>query len=395
MKFIQYLFLGFFLLLFLSGLTAQQDINGSFEHDGETRDFIIHLPTGYQDGVVLPMVINMHGFGSNNFQQQLYTSFDLIADAENFIVVYPQGLVRTTAWGATGASWDAYFGTGVDDLGFLDKLIDHLYTFYNIDLARVYATGMSNGGFMSYRLACELSERIAAIASVTGAMVFQQFNNCTPDRPVPIMEVHGTSDNTVPYSGIQFLTPSIPEVVAFWVEHNNCITPQETTDIPDINMTDNTTTSIDAYTCDDDTEVLFYTIQNGGHTWPGAVPIPSLGNTSLDFIGSQHIWDFFDKHSHPNPKGGTLLADETPLTFAPEGVSVFPNPANETLFIRYEQREDLEVRILNVAGQPIREYGPLEGRFFSELSIAGLATGMYFIEVKTPSSTSITKIYKQ
>ena len=109
----------------------------------------------------------------------------------------------------------------VDDIGFLNSLIDFLGNEYNIDLDRVYSTGFSNGGYMSYTLACELSDKIAAIASVTGSMYINQPILCNPERPIPVMQIHGTMDLTVPYIGSN-TSESINDVISFWVNFNEC-----------------------------------------------------------------------------------------------------------------------------------------------------------------------------
>lgn len=170
--------------------------------------------------------------------------------------------------------------------------------YYDIDLNRVYSTGMSMGGFMSYRLACELSERIAAIASVTGLLAAFP---CTPARPLPVLQIHGTADGTVPYSGVS-------STISFWVGENNCPVSPVITNLPDINSTDASTVTKSYYGfCDDSTEVILYTVNNGGHTWPDAAI--NIGVTNRDFNANSEVWNFFKKYALENEESGCSIQD--------------------------------------------------------------------------------------
>jgi hypothetical protein len=157
-------------------------------------------------------VLNFHGYTSNDFEQMWYGDFRPIADTAGFLVVHPMGTVDLVG----NTHWNVGWGLStVDDIGFTSALIDSLAAQYNINQDRIYSTGMSNGGFMSYQLACELSDRIAAIASVTGSFNVNQLTTCHPDHQMPVMEIHGTADPTVPYDGNALFAP-IPSVVNFW-----------------------------------------------------------------------------------------------------------------------------------------------------------------------------------
>jgi polyhydroxybutyrate depolymerase len=138
---------------------------------GIYRNYRLYIPAIYTGASARPLIINMHGYTSNAIQQQLYSNFGPIADTANFLMVYPNG---TSSGGSQ--FWNAGISPlGVNDISFLSNLIDSLKAQYNIDLNRVYSTGMSNGGFMSHTLACELSNRITAIASVTGSIFVSQY----------------------------------------------------------------------------------------------------------------------------------------------------------------------------------------------------------------------------
>ena len=156
-------------ILFIFSLNAgfsQTTIISGFEMDGLERTYRIYIPEIYNDGYAVPLVLNLHGYGSNGFEQELYGDFRPIADTANFIIVSPDGALD--GFGAT--HWNTFGTSSVDDVNFLSALIDTVASQYNLDHSRIYSTGMSNGGFMSYKLACQLSGRIAAVASVTGTI---------------------------------------------------------------------------------------------------------------------------------------------------------------------------------------------------------------------------------
>ncbi len=375
------------LLFFIIIKINAQDIGGSLEHDGATRNYTLHIPPGYSPGMSLPLVINMHGLGSSASQQAFYTTFNFVADTANFLVVYPQGL-EATLNGQTATHWNADFGTGVDDVGFINKLIDVIYTEYNIDLERVYSTGMSNGGFMSYLLACQLSDRITAIASVTGAMPFPTSQNCVANRAVPVMQIHGTNDLTVPISGSPGFYPPISQTVDWWVDHNNCnMTPTETT-VPDNDPSDGATAMFQHYTGgDENSEVIYYIIENGGHTWPGAFSVGSLGVTCQDFRASVRIWEFFLKHKHPNPAAGTIVSTKD---IEVENIQISPNPFSDFIEIS-NVKEGSNILIKDISGKTIYNKTSYDGQ---PVSTKHFLPGVYFIIIKQNDSYITKKVVK-
>lgn len=340
---------------------AQSTINHTLYHELEAKNraYKVHLPPNYDSTQSYSLVINMHGFGGTNTSQMNYTQFNTIADTGNFIVVYPQGLVGTTSWGWTNTQWNAYYGTGTKDLEFLDTLIDQMYYDYNIDLSRVYSTGHSNGGYMSYRLACELSDRIAAIASVGGAMAFQQEGNCNITHPMPIMQIHGTDDQTVFFDGQPGLNSSIPDLIDYWKDKNNCTSDSILDSIPNTNLGDSTTAIIEDYNmCDSLSNVVLITVENGGHTWPGAIPYPSSGNTCQDFNASSTIWNFFNKYQVENP----TMPEPVPIVDTTTSINefytdfeIYPNPFNNELMIKLDNNKTVNVKIIGVEGKTFFE----------------------------------------
>ena len=252
----------------------------------------MHLPPSYSPSNSYPLVINMHGYGSNAVQEEGYTEMDAVADTANFIVVYPNGIANS--WNS-GQTWS--YNPGINDVTFISALIDTMSANYSIDETMVYACGMSNGGYMSYRLACELENKIAAIASVTGVMSDSTYTACQTDRPVPILHMHGTIDPTVAYYGSPGNT-AVETGIDWWVQNNNCPTPAVIDSLPDINTSDVSTVEKQYYgPCDNSSEVILFKIIGGEHTWPGVSFI--IGVTNQDIEGSGEIWLFFRKHKMP------------------------------------------------------------------------------------------------
>jgi polyhydroxybutyrate depolymerase len=271
------------LILFPCFIFGQQTINDSILINGIYRNYITYVPSIYQPSQPTPLIFNLHGRTSTAWQQMWYGDFRDIADTANFIIVHPQGLLDNT--GVT--HWNLG-QSNIDDIGFLNSLYSHLVSNYNINLDQVYSTGMSNGGSMSYYLACNMNDKIAAIASVTGAMgTFTQLN-CNPSHPTPVMEIHGTADFTVPFN-------DIINGIEYWRDYNNCNLIADTTLMPDLNFGDLSTVKHIVYKNGDNgvTTELFKVI-NGGHTWPGSNI--STGVTNYDVNASIEIWKFFYKY---------------------------------------------------------------------------------------------------
>ena len=271
------------LILYPCFIFGQQTINDSILINGIYRNYITYVPSIYQPSQPTPLIFNLHGRTSTAWQQMWYGDFRDIADTANFIIVHPQGLLDNT--GVT--HWNLG-QSNIDDIGFLNSLYSHLVSNYNINLDQVYSTGMSNGGYMSYYLACNMNDKIAAIASVTGAMgTFTQLN-CNPSHPTPVMEIHGTADFTVPFN-------DIINGIEYWRDYNNCNLIADTTLMPDLNFGDLSTVKHIVYNNGDNgvTTELFKVI-NGGHTWPGSNI--STGVTNYDINASIEIWKFFYKY---------------------------------------------------------------------------------------------------
>jgi polyhydroxybutyrate depolymerase len=260
---------------------------GSFEgtltSSGDTRHYLLHVPATYQSGAPTPLVINFHGYGSNSSQEEALSGMSHKADQAGFLVVYPDGLNRE--W------FDGPGANGKTDQQFVRDLIQHLQAQYTIDPRRIYATGISNGGGMTNRMGCDLADVIAAIAPVEGAYNFWQ--DCQPSRPMPMLAFHGKADNIVPYEGSRQrnLEPPIHDWAAAWAQRDQCdAAPTVTQPVQDV-------TREVWSSCQGGTEVILYSIENHGHSWPGSDRLPAI--TSQAINATDVMWDFFVAHPLP------------------------------------------------------------------------------------------------
>jgi polyhydroxybutyrate depolymerase len=276
-------------------------------HEGRPRRYRVYIPPSYDPAAPTPAVLSFHGYGSNETEQEALSRMSQEADAQGFIAVYPRGLNQTEITGTADPryedtrSWNAGVCCGpsqlsrVDDVAFVDALLADLDTRVCLDTKRIYATGLSNGGFFSYRLACERAGQIAAIAPVAGMAGFEP---CSPVRPVSVMHFHGTDDQIIYYQGGNNLFiggpyTSAQDSVEGWVNRNACTgNPLGTYDQGD--------SSCSTYTrCGQDTAVTLCTVQGGGHTWPGGLDLPELGYTTRDLDATRQMWLFFSAHPRP------------------------------------------------------------------------------------------------
>lgn len=247
------------------------------QHQGLTRRALVDLPPGYDGSEDLPVVLSFHGLVMNAASQRLYTGLDQAANARGWIAVHPEA----------APEWNVLPGS--PDIGFVHALLDELEQTVCVDERRVYSTGLSQGGHVSYMLGCNMPQRIAAIAPVAGS----DFNVlCAPSVPVPNLHIHGTSDLIVSYNG-GILYDSAPQVVEHWAEDvNGCSAAPSTT----LQQGDVTCESRD---CGADNVTTLCSVQGGGHTWPGAAPMFWLGATTNAISANQQILDFFAQHARP------------------------------------------------------------------------------------------------
>ena len=347
---------------------AQQTINGSIIHDGIQRDYILYIPAIYDGGTEAPLVFNFHGFGSNANEQMLYGDFRAIADSEGFLLVHPEGTFfnGNQHWNVGGFT----IGSTVDDVGFTEALIEELAGLYTINLDRVYATGMSNGGYMSFLLACQLSEKIAAVASVTGSMTPETFDACNPQHPTPILQIHGTNDEIVPYNGASW-SRSIEDVMDYWVNYNNCDEPPSTVVFPDIDPTDGSTVEHIVYqNGDNNVTTEHMKVLGGRHTWPGSAY--NFPGTNQDISASTEIWEFFSRFDI----NGTLSTGD----YHDGLVTIYPNPTRSTINLSCNFYERLNYALFSATGQKLIS-GSLESSD-SQIDLSNLPPNIYYLVIE-------------
>lgn len=362
------------LLLFASNLVhGQQTINASITHGGLQRDYILYVPANYTGTQDVPLLFNFHGYTSDAAAQMYYGDFRPIADTAGFIIVHPQGKLDGSGQTHFNVGWG---GSSIDDLGFASALIDSLQADYAIDEDRVYSTGMSNGGFMSFHLACNLSSRIAAIASVTGSMVPATLSNCAASHPTAIMQIHGTADGTVNYNGGGGIAASVQSVLNFWSGYNNTDATAITTNVPNTNTGDGCTAErIEYLNGDACTEVVHYKITGGGHTWPGA-PV-TIGVTNQDFKGSTEIWKFLSRFDINGLRATCSLSTADGL--ATELVEVYPNPSNDEIVVQGEFLSEQSYELIDALGKQV-----LTGQLNNSKNVIDLSkldSDVYFLKL--------------
>ena len=268
---------------------ARNRHNGRLVSSGLEREYLLFVPQSYDPTKPTPLVISMHGAGLWGAAQKEISRWNGVAERHGFIVVYPSGF-----GGAGPRFWRVDDEAELArDVRFIAELIDTLEATYNIDPTRIYADGLSNGGGMAFVLSCTLSDRIAAVGMVASAQLLP-WSWCTDRRPVPMIAIHGTADGTTPYHGgrtwvspVAF--PSIPIWTANWARRNRCgskpVGSAVAADVTRIEYTD----------CADDAAVVLYTVQGGGHSWPGGEPPPEwlVGSTSNSIDASSQMWAFY------------------------------------------------------------------------------------------------------
>jgi polyhydroxybutyrate depolymerase len=290
-----FLVLTTFVLILFNGCSKKKyDVNvdysvGTFlrsiEVEGETRKYLIHIPNSYDTIKSVPLMLNFHGWTMSASDQMSVSDMRALANSKQFILVYPQG---TKFWGSTHwnvGSWT--LGSNANDLAFTEDLIQQVSNNYNIDEERVYACGYSNGGFFSQELACQLSNKIAAIGSVAANMSRETLNNCNSTHPMPVITISGTMDDDVEYDGsYPKRTISHAKTLNYWITFNNLDTMPTITEIPNLNIFDGSSVALYHYlNGDNSVEIKHYKIINGGHDWPG-----TIGN--MDINANSVIWNF-------------------------------------------------------------------------------------------------------
>lgn len=352
-------------LIKLLSAEAQTTISGSFVHGGITRTYSFYVPASYTPGTPVPLVIGLHGLSSSGAEFAQNRDFRPIADTANFIMVHPDG---STMLGVKFWNYGSVLGSTVDDVGFLEALIDTISADYSINPHRIYCTGMSNGSFMAYYLACQ-SSRFAAIGTVTGSMSVDMYDECVPAHPIPVLHIHGTEDDTNPYEGTSTMK-GIDDTNLFWVDLNNCNPTPTVIAIPDINTSDNASAVRYLYTGGTNgNTVELFKVTGGGHSWPGWPVAGSSEPTCMDFDACKEIWRFFSQF-----ESTASVSENEPLE-----IRVSPNPASEDIVIDAPPGYIItEVTVRDVNGRLVERK---KGAEIDSLDVYNLRAGSYMLEI--------------
>ncbi len=273
------------------------DNYGQLTDQGKSRTYYFYTPKSYNPDRPMPLVLVFHGDDGSGHSMADVTRFNDLAEQKSFIVVYPDAIDHR--WTAKGSS------SKVSDVSFVSALIDHLKQTLNVDNRRIYATGFSRGGILTQALACRLPDKIAAFASVAGALPAQLKAHCQPQTPVSMLMINGTNDKDVHYDGDDNSQGkglvSIPDTVSFWRSHDQCPSPNQTLQLPQPNPSDHFKLKTSQGSgCIGGSEVVQLAVVDGGHFWPGgATEDPKLKqvNNQLGFKATDKIWEFFQRHS--------------------------------------------------------------------------------------------------
>ncbi len=369
-----YLFL--FLAVCFSSARAQY-LADSFSFGGVMRQYLLYVPPSYDGSQAVPFVLALHGLGDdmNNFAG---VRFDQVADTANFIFAIPQALVDNqltgaTAWNSGAGAFGITLNPGVDDVGFLNALMDTVSAYYNIDQTRLYSTGFSMGGFMTNRLGCELNNRIAAIASVSGTI--GNGISCHPSRVVPACHFHGTADQTVAYTGNTYGNDA-EALVAYWRAHDQCDTAAI---IDSIAHTTNNALRIIHYTYPNGayaSDVEFYKVIGGQHQW--------LGPLGYDINYAVEIWNFFRRYKW-EPQAPNAVAD-----VEGNALRVYPNPSTGALHVDADGNlSSAKVTLMDAMGRVVYS-GDFAGQAI--INTANFSEGIYTVQVDSGNRLMVKRV---
>ncbi len=298
----------FLIIISICGYSQYHTETEYLNFEGYERSFEIYLPENYSENNIYPLVLILHGGGgtAKGLIRSTYARFNKLADHENFIAVYPNGVEKSWNDGARDTIGIAR-KHNINDVGFFEKMIEKLQSNYSIDNQNIFACGISNGGFMVQRLAFELSDKIKGIGIVAANLSKVQSEKPFPKNPVPVIFINGTDDPIVPYFGGQvtvFKTKrgtvlSVEKSIKIWKEINGCTEEINNITFANINKNDNCTATKTEWINPDNSEIKVIEIKiiNGGHSWPGTkhnLPKWLVGNTNRDINGCDEIWSFFE-----------------------------------------------------------------------------------------------------
>jgi polyhydroxybutyrate depolymerase len=327
------------LLALLFCLKPASSRSGEFIFEGVKRTYLVNVPSSYDGSKPVPLLLGLHGYSGTAERSRSGWGLDALSESKGFIVAYPNALAFPTyqMWNA-GDLYDVW-ANHTNDTGFIAALIDTLVRAYRIDTARIFVTGHSNGSFMAYRVAAELSGIVAAVAPVAGQMVLR---DCNPLRPVPIIHFHALDDASVPYNGANvsgMTVPPVEFVIALWAQKNGCSARADTV------FKQNGIIGRQWSSPGHDGDVALYATPKGGHTW--------LTETNSGLAMNDVLWAFFE--AHPMKKSGV---QDVPAGQPdnPHLLDNYPNPCNPstTIIYRVVQAGWVRITVLDAMGRSIQ-----------------------------------------
>jgi len=353
-----------FVILFSYNVFSQTLVTFSF--DGQTRKYYKYVPNIYDSQKPIPVVFCLHGLGDNidNFRN---IAMHLLGEVDTFITIYPEALSSPygNAWNAGINFMGSIINENINDVNFLMAITDSLQTIYNIDTERIYFCGLSLGGFMAQRMACEKSDKIAAVASVAGTI--GNSLNCTPSRPIPICHFHGTNDQVVYYTNNLYGLDA-EELVSFWINNNHCDSNYIYKTYPDVVNDGILVESYYFNSPNNLSDVMFYKAIGADHIW--------LYSPVNDISYTIEIWNFLKKFR--------LSSSQNINDFSEHNIQIFPNPTNSILTITFplQYMNDFNhIEIYNTLGELVysQKIHSLQNQI--TINLSDLSEGIYFLEI--------------
>lgn len=366
MNFIKHLALIVFFLCFTVS-SAQEYTSKTLEHDGLTREYSIYIPSSYDGATRFPLLFNLHPGNDTVASWQSYSDMRPLAEAHNFILVYPQA--RPDPNDGNSLNWLPKSDGAFDDVPFVSALIDVIAADYQIDLDRVYACGYSLGGEFSYELACKLNNRIAAIGAGARTMQANPESYCKPVHPTGIITILGTDDYISPYNGLIYLGVeyylSAEAMHSYWANQNNCeIAPTMSTVSPSVERYTWATASGCIYV--EELKVI-----GGGHDWPGV-------NGNMTINADEEIWQFVSRYDiNGLIECSTASMDDT----SKDTFRLYPNPVTSELTIQIDVSNEKEYKIYSTAGEVL-----LSGNLnfnSNTIDVSSLPSSIYFLKINS------------
>lgn len=358
--------------LFLFSLnwnSLAQLTNESLTFDGENRSFLFYQPNNYDGSAQIPLVLNFHGGSGTHNEQLALSDMRGLADNEQFFIAYPQALPDPSD--GNSANWIHKGNTGVDDVYFIEALINDLSANYNIDTSRIYACGYSLGGEFCYELACRLSNKITAIGVVSRTMSTGSLQQCNPSHPTALISILGTNDYIAPYEGIVWngvaYYLSAEDSHNYWINYNNIDTSATIASLPNVNTQDGSTVESYLWKSNDGCiAVKHLKVIGGDHDWPGVT-----GNMDIDT--DSELWSFMSQF---NSNGAISCQTANIGELNHLSLNVYPNPFDNELF--FESDESKNIKIYNAHGQILLKHDNYNSR---KLKLPLLSEGIYFLSI--------------